>query len=295
MLQGEDINRVVELFNIRGVKLYHSAQFLDFQSYVQLGGLPSRSLLDSQEMPFSAFETDQDDRENQVWDKVFLNPLDFGVIFARGWDGVPTVYGPIAFVFRPEALMEASDVAICLRSAGCPDFDRERESLSSVDEVDKIFRFDKDCPDIHQRAEIKYISELRDTFRLAYASNPEISLTFPGNCLSFQHLCYVLVDPYRIRGKYLFTIVREWSRSAEFDTEIRQRPYPFVRFKMAEEIAILLENDVPTLEDLMNDEAVSINLREWAGRLAARPGRADQWRRYATYLRNGTLLPILNS
>ena len=69
---------------------------------------------------FTAFQSDADDRAHRVWDKVFFNLGDFGRPFAWGRRAIPNVYGPITLQFAPGALSEATDVAICLRSASSP-------------------------------------------------------------------------------------------------------------------------------------------------------------------------------
>lgn len=142
MFKGKVLKDLVELFKKRQVMLYHSCQFIDFQSYTKIGGIPSRQLLEDRGLSFTPFETDKNDQDNSVWDKVFLNLSDFGNFFGR--DGIPTVYGPIAFVVRPQALLEADDVAICLRSAGSRDFCREKESLNTLQEVNRLFVYSDD-------------------------------------------------------------------------------------------------------------------------------------------------------
>ncbi|CAD0230681.1 hypothetical protein [Planktothrix agardhii] len=125
MFQGEKINELVKLLTNRGVYLYHACQLIDFQSYLKLGGIPSRSHLESNSQPYTTFKTDQNDRANDDWDKVFANLSDFGTTFAGGHGAVPNIYGPILFKIKPEVFYEATDVAICLRSAGRKGFDRE--------------------------------------------------------------------------------------------------------------------------------------------------------------------------
>jgi hypothetical protein len=130
MFQGEEIQKLVELLKERDAYLYHACQLLDFQSYLNVGGIPSRSHLESNRQLYTGFETDEKDRSRQVWDKVFGNLEDFGRTFASGKPAVPNPFGPILFQIKPEALYEATDVAICLRSAGRPGFNRENEALT---------------------------------------------------------------------------------------------------------------------------------------------------------------------
>src|SRR5262249_8889960 len=127
MIREGQIAKLVGLLKARGVSLYHACQLVDFRSYLALGGIPSRARLERGKLAFTAFESDTADHKNGVWDKVFVNLSDFGRTFASGGKGVPNPYGPILLKIRPEALLEASDLAICLRSASATDFNREAE------------------------------------------------------------------------------------------------------------------------------------------------------------------------
>ena len=124
-----DKERLVEIIQSRGRFLWHACQLKDFASYLHLGGIPSRSLLETSELPFTHFETDEQDRVNFVWDKVFCNFDDFGCWFAEGKRAIPNPYGPIQMRIRPEAILEADDLAVSLISAGGQGFDRKAESL----------------------------------------------------------------------------------------------------------------------------------------------------------------------
>lgn len=143
MFQGQSLQELIALLQRRNVKLYHACQFSDFKSYLRLGGIPSRQLLENEGLPFTTFISDTNDRNNGDWDKVFGNFSDFGLSFSKGHGAVPTVYGPILFVLQPQAFQEAEDVAISLRSAGAKNFNRESESLTSIDEVNNLFVYDE--------------------------------------------------------------------------------------------------------------------------------------------------------
>ena len=133
MITGRNIDRLVKLFEVRDVKLFHACQFLDFLSYLKLDGIPSHDCLEKANLPFTSLETDENDKVNGVWDKVFVNLSDFGKTFANGGNGVPNPYGPILIQVRPAVLLEATDIAISLKSAGAPNFDREKEALKTVE------------------------------------------------------------------------------------------------------------------------------------------------------------------
>lgn len=85
---------LIEIIRSRGMFLWHACQLRDLASYLHVGGIPSRSLLNSQNLPFTRFQTDGEDRTNLVWDKVFVNLDDFGCWFAEGKAAVPNPYGP---------------------------------------------------------------------------------------------------------------------------------------------------------------------------------------------------------
>ena len=78
-------DRIPELTNLltnKGINLFHSCQLADFESYLKLRGIPSRNLIRKNEYEFTEFDTDENDKENEIWDKVFVNLSDFGNYFA---------------------------------------------------------------------------------------------------------------------------------------------------------------------------------------------------------------------
>ena len=173
---GKDVLELVAILGARNVKLYHACQLKDFESYLSLGGVPSRSLMEKHRMPFTKFDTDNEDCRNWVWDKVFVNLQDFGGTFQRSLNSgkvnsVPNPFGPILLVLRPKALEQAEDVAVSLSSAGGKGFDRKEDSLDLAD-IDRLFLE----PAGHR---IKYRSGLSEEFgvREEYISAPEVSCT----------------------------------------------------------------------------------------------------------------------
>ena len=204
MFKFSDIKSLVQLFDLRGVHLYHSCQYQDFCSYLTAGGIPSRLRLEHEQLPVTEFETDNRDKENNVWDKVFLNLEDFGKNFADGKTWVPNVYGPILFRLKPKALALASDVAICLRSASTCDFDRENESLNSIDAVDNLFFNPKNHS--YSTAALKFRYSLQKTFG-PKAEAIEMSCTYPKGCLPFDQLIDIVIDPYLLDEQELVNLV----------------------------------------------------------------------------------------
>ena len=76
--------RVVTELQRRNVKLYHACQLKDLKSYLQIGGIPSRSLLTSKNLPYTPFDTDKGDQQKGTWKLVFFNFSDFGYWFSQG-------------------------------------------------------------------------------------------------------------------------------------------------------------------------------------------------------------------
>lgn len=285
MLQGEGITELVRLLEQRRAYLYHACQLVDFQSYLNLGGIPSRAYLESMEQCYTVFDTDPSDHTNNVWNKVFANLSDFGFTFAWGGAAVPNTYGPIVFQVKPEALFEATDVAICLRSAGGDGFNREREALKSVQDVDRLFQH----PVGESKSQyVKTRQELEKEFKQK-ASAPEISCTVESGRLSLQYVSLVRVEPYIIRGQRLLNWVEELkSNSGErFRVFERDRTPSYKN-----ELVDILAREMPSLPDLSQNLNLSPELRDWAKRVIDR-GIEYQFKRFAKYLRNGTLLPIL--
>lgn len=288
MLQGQSLKDTVELFQKRGVRLYHACQLVDFQSYLHLNGIPSRALLESEELSYTKFDSDNDDRTNKVWDKVFGNLSDFGSTFGGGNAATPTAYGPILFQVRPEALNESTDLAICLRSASGKNFDREAESFSSVEEVDRLFKH----PIGHRGSGwLKTKEELQKEFSIPKASLPEFSCTVESEKIPLNYVELIRVDSYVIQGKSLYDWVEQLATDSgqNFRIYIRDRCPSFTN-ELAEILAIT--HDIPTLSDLCHSSNTSDELKAWARAIIA-GGLEYQFERFATYLIDGTLKPML--
>ncbi len=84
LIQNSEIVSLIDLFNRREAKIYHACQYRDFKTYLELGGVPSRNLMESSGLPYTSFDTDDEDKTNEVWAKVFGNLSDFGFAFAKG-------------------------------------------------------------------------------------------------------------------------------------------------------------------------------------------------------------------
>ncbi len=229
---------------------------------------------------------------------VFGNLSDFGYAFANGnWKEntapTPNVYGPILLIIRPDVFSEANDVAICLRSAGGRAFNRERESLG-IGEVDRIFTHSIDsAPNIYAKAYIKYSNELKKEFNDNSAMNPEISCLVDNQRLSLVHTERIVVDRYIIEGRLLLNYVSRLIRDNLRQLIYERRPYKDERITIKKEILLLLREEIPSLINLIENQLLSNCTIDWANRMRV-GGIEWQYQRFARYLREGTLLHILD-
>ncbi len=289
MIGGNEIQSLVDLLQERHVTLYHACQLIDFDSYLALGGIPSRALLESRQAQFTAFDTDDIDFKNKVWDKVFVNLSDFGRGFAQGANSVPNPYGPVLFEMNPMALIEAADVAVCLWSAGAKGFNRETEALDTVEDIDRLFMHPSNFG-VPQSTYVKFRNHLKQEFGMQKAQDPEISCTVPIGVFSTQYVNLVRVDPYIVNGQHLRYWTQTIKRKYEMNFPIYERSeYKESRRNFYNEIADRIGENIPTLQTLANDTTCSEPLRGWAGQIS---NLEWQFQRYANYLHNGTLKPM---
>ncbi len=201
LISGQGLSQAVAELSRRKVRLCHACQLVDLESYLQVGGVPSRNLMETKGLTYTLFDSDNQDRKNGVWNLVFFNLADFGHWFAQGKNTVPNPFGPILLCFDPEVITQAVDVSISLRSAGARDFDRIAEDISA-DAVPRLFR---DAESRH----IRFADALREESGCAEAQSPEISCSFRDELAPLSHLAYVIVDEYTFPRGPLVDIVRQ--------------------------------------------------------------------------------------
>ena len=284
-----EIEAVVELLERRSASLWHACQLQDLDAYLEVGGIPSRSLLEQSRLAFTPFVTDASDRSKGLWSKVFLNLDDFGRSFARGWDATPNPYGPIAIQVGPAALRGAIDVAVCLRSAGASDFDRSGESLSMLEDVDRLFLHPIEAP-AFDRMEVRFGEALRGVFAPAhpYATSAEVSLTIEPELVSFRHAIVVWVDPIDVARVPLVELVRRRFLDRGVAVKVRERSIDVLRRTVLAEVITAVGDGLPLLQLLERRADLSEATRTWAAALRSR-GLQWQFERWSRYLLEGTL------
>jgi hypothetical protein len=282
-----EIEPLAELMETRQASLWHACQLQDLRSYVELGGIPSRRLLEQRRMRFTEFATDAADRSHGVWDKVFLNLDDLGRWFAWGARSTPNAYGPIVFQVHPRILMRTADVAVCLRSAGASDFDREGEALGSVADVDRAYRWPASNWFPWTTA-VNFGAELQGAFASTDrpVRAPEVSVTVAGDLLPLDGTVVVWVDPIEAASGRLVDHVRQ-VLPQHIPVHVRSMSDER-REVLADVVRVIAENGLDILRLLVGRRDVCQATRDWA---AALHERDLQWlyERYARYLYAGTL------
>jgi len=287
MIVGKDIENLVNLLVSRRVILFHACQLVDFQSYLNLRGIPSRACLDESGLPFTKFETDGDDHGKGVWDKVFMNFSDFGRTFANGGNAVPNPYGPILLEIDPTVLYEAEDIAVCIQPVGGSEFtSREHNSLKTISDIDRIF-VHSDNTDYPKSTWVKFKGALREEFGCYKPCDPDISCSVTNGRLPLKYIKKIYIDPYIISSKLLRVWVAEMCHpkaASIIHTRISKRR------TLYNELADLIVERIPSCYDLSQSQYTSGELKMWIQEIAKKDQLQDQFRRYAKYLQSGTLL-----
>jgi hypothetical protein len=288
MFKGDEIQSVITLFEKRRVTLYHACHLIDLESYFELGGIPSRNLLRTENLSFESLGLDQTEPDDWMWDKVPLQLIDFGNQFAREPNNLPNPYGPILLEIDPAALMEAKEVAICLRTGRPDDYRKNNLSTLNLEETEHIFRYTLDAP-FPEKTYFKPAEEMAKAFG-ANQSIPEIHCLFEPEKLPFKYVTQMLVDNYRIINSYL----REWAFMTQQHYHnripIMQRYCPYdIGGKLTNAIAKLLTEASPSLEDLAQSENDVV--QPWA-KFLLENGWEEKYTQFATGLRQGTILPV---
>lgn len=277
MFNKPQLHDVLELLTLRRVNFYHACQLQDFRSYLESSGICSRQTLETRGLHVTEFDTDASDKSKGLWNLVFGNFNDFSSTFHWGQRAVPNPYGPILIKIDCKALIDASDFAVTLRSAGAIDFSRTKESLSTLNELEKIFYNPVDHEKPYQ---VKFAAALRTAFPEAKVSSLEWSMTFPNGILPIEHFVEIIVDPIKYQGVSLVDEVQRLS--AGYD-------------KILEDLVVRNQcrNNFPKLVEAVGSGVTSLgqlqsnpDLRDWAESVS----QLDyQFKRYAIYTQLGTL------
>lgn len=291
MIRGREVSLFIRRLEERHASLYHACQLRDFRSYLAVGGVPSRQLLERRRLRFTGFASDQRDKEKQVWNKVFLNLQDYGKLFDHGQVAVPNPYGPILIRLAPEVLGWAENVAVCMRSAGGKGFHRKSEALTLA-ETELVFQSPAS-------AKIKPRWDLREEFE--NARSPELSCQVRGQVLPFvgPDGCLVeeiKVDPCDTGHARLDEAVCELFGQFDIDAPLVVRMGKKGYRAHYRNVVKGLRAVRRTHSDRDIDAALSSltvseddRTRRWARKVQSTPKIRRQFKRFASYLVEGTL------
>ncbi|EMY79919.1 hypothetical protein pgond44_14543 [Psychroflexus gondwanensis ACAM 44] len=298
LITKDRIPELTELLTNKGINLFHSCQLTDFESYLKLRGIPSRNLVHREEYELTEFDTDENDKENEVWDKVFVNLSDFGNYFAlynmnnKYTASIPTIYGPISIQMIPTGLEKADDICLSLKSAGLKGFKREDYGIS-IEQVEDIF-FCVECENPSDEPYIKRTNELRETFDVKDpgALNPELNFSIENEILGFENIISITVDPIIVNGRELYDVVKVMLHYYEIDTFVLKRKFHYQEgderkklMKIISENLSKNELNLTSLKEILKGFEYGLN---WINRVE-NGGLEYNLNRYLNYLKAGTI------
>lgn len=186
-------------------------------------------------------------------------------------------------------MLDASDVAICIRSAGGEGFNRESEALT-IDEIDRTFYHPRNAP-FPESTDMKSLKKLAEEFGKTKLQHPEISCSVSNQVLSAEYIIVATVDPYVLNGQRLLDCVSNVIGSRRgFNFHIRERNCTEKsRIHLYNEIAECIREEIPSLYDLVQNSMLSSTLREYAQQVLGNFEAERQFNRYVKYLLHGTL------
>jgi len=303
LIAQNEIPILTNLLSDKGLYLYHSCQLIDFKSYLELGGIPSRNLLEQNKLEYTRFETDENDKENEVWNKVFLNLTDFGENFAfkpmknPNTAPTPNPYEPISIQILPKSIEASEDMCLSLKSAGAKGFDREKYGIPA-NRIEDIFVY-IECDDPYKKKYIRWSNELREVFEVDESEplNPEINLTIQDELISFNdNVVKVSVDAIEAHGKTLFDSVEEAIDSSDFQIHTQKRRYsPFILGKKQtrrKKILSIITNELANNRSTTAQISKALGDFEYGNNWITRVFKGDLeyiLRRYLNYLKEGTI------
>ncbi len=182
-MQSADVVNVIRAHN---ASIYHAHQLLDARHYFQQGGILSRSLLTAQ-AGFTAFFTDQVDQQYGVFNATFFNLFDMAIGAING-NGIGNSYGPILFVFNPEALLEAQETTVSTVTIS------QLNGRPIQEEITQAYLHG--CYKAPGRPQV------------VFDDRQYTELIFRVERVSFDELAEIIVDPIRYNNAFLPDIVR---------------------------------------------------------------------------------------
>jgi hypothetical protein len=263
-------SRVGEVLFDRFAKLHHAINLRDFEAYCKRRAVLSRSELTRTTSEYTAFYTDDSDKELGLWERVFGNLQDFGALFWVANACTPNAYGPITLIFTRDVWSQVADIGVSRRGAASKDFKLATERMPAC--------------------EIETCFEMRDKkwWRLT-CDGLEVSVG--TSFLSHSFVEKVVVEP--VLPHFVDKVRMIWTASGQDGSLVVSRtdgikgitPERQAAFDELVKWSAKLAGNVPRHDHLKTN--VPARLKEWASGL-----RETQWpplRQWLEYTFNGTL------
>ena len=288
MISGSDIEATVRLFESRSASLYHSCQLMDFESYLQVGAIASEKLLSARGLP----ATDRpEDAANKLQDEndIVFSLSDHGTAFSKKLYAAPNPDGPIMFQLDPGVLKGAREIHVYLRPASAECRNEQQSMPLSGEDVEYLFRYTDQAP-YPERLHIRNAVQIQEAFGTKGPMIPEIRCRMADETISLERVSATMVDNYLVFKRQL----RDWVydvqlyRGASLPLKRRYCPVD-IGGHLTDALAAALLSGPPDLDELARAE--NEILKQWAQQMKTR-GLQDDFRRYATAFRTGTLLYI---
>lgn len=280
MFKKDDIPHIVKA--LKDLKnpplLYHACQLQDLTSYLYLGGVPSRYMMQESGKSFTPFVSDKKDEQSGHDRLVFFNLTDSGGLFhgARNVPrGTPNAYGPVSIQVAPDVLLEADNVAICLRSGSDTRdglVDRCADSLGPTDDLSKLF---------DENGYERWIDELSMAFPHKKSGGAvEISCSFRDELAPIPYWEKIVVDPLAFSGSTLLEQAQFCLGGRKIKLVQRLSKHAVLYSELVESIA----SGKKSVLELRNTQGYK-KIPEWLDRIN------NEWmfERFSQYLISGTL------
>lgn len=295
IISGSEVSDLVNFLKTEEIKIYHACQLDDYTSYLELGGIPSRSYLEQSGKSYTKFVSDESDKAKGVWDKVFFNFNDFGFFFHKlSSQSTPNLYGPILIELEPDFLENASDISITLCSVTDSAFSREKDSLSLA-EVKTIFK-----KHANGKSYLKNKRDLKKIFPTKKVMGIEINCTFkkviPHDKTTLDSVINITVDPIKYESVALVNRAKEITYEYHPTLKDMVRSRYTERLELLSQLVLLASTGANTEKDIQEQNLIAQKYQNWLeGVLKLPPSRGFILGRYLDYLNKGTLNKLKNN
>ncbi len=285
MMNANDIETVVRIFEDRNASVYHSCQLMDFESYLQMDAIVPVAHLIRKGLPATGALLDNAPAFRNHRDVVF-SLSDHGAAFAKRRYAPPNPDGPIMFQLSPGVLKSVPQIDIYLR----PQVGGEGARVSlTAEDVPYLFRYTAEAP-YPERTYIRDPAQIQEAFGTQVPMVPEISCRTTKQGFSLEQVSATMVDNYLIFKRQL----RDWAYDAQLlhgaSLPLKRRYCPSdIGGHLSDALADALLAADAGLEEL--SRAKNEDLRRWAREMVSR-GLQEDFRRYAVPFRAGTLAYI---